>query len=318
MTSRKLYILCIILILILSIYPVSMGISTLVSCMKNGFINSEEYPKYIIPYTPISISLILSILLLPLISRFFKQYSQLIISTLAVILFAASEFGFEKIKVAESKITLPLESWQYSLCVATPETLRAIGQPMYAEYNPGYKLHFYIISIVIILAVINTVYGYIKMYSTGNFSKKRPMQAQAISVILFIGLCVYACFTAFYRNGTINISSLSAALMTIFFLVFGATVGIYTGSLLYSHRKLLSVFLPAVIASLTTLIMYIGELILMGGKLFIYGNSFLFQPIGVIPFSIIDLLIIFLSGLFTYTIMHFMKLEEEKLNLNIQ
>lgn len=301
------------IILVLSVYPVYAGVSTLSGFLKNGSISAEEYPKYIIPYTPISIALILSILLLPAFMKLFRKYAQLFISAMAVLIFAVSEFGFEKIKVVESKITLPLESWQYSLCVATPETLKAIGEPIYAEDNPGYKIHFYIISIVIILAVINTVYGFLKMYTSGNFSRKRPLLAQAVSVILFIGLCIYACFTAFYRNGTLDISALSASLMTIFFIVFGVTVGIYTGSLLYGRKRLLSVFLPAFTASLTTLIMYIGELILMGGELYVYGNGFLFQAIGIVPFSIIDLLIILMSGLITYAVLQLLKRKDEAL-----
>jgi hypothetical protein len=295
-----------------------MGITALAGFMKNGFISVADYPKYIIPYTPISIALIICVVLLPVFCRLFKRYTQLISSVIAVIIFLLTETGFERIKVVESEITLPLESWQYSLCVATPQTLKTIGEPIYARYNPGYKLHFYIISIIIILAVINTVYGFYKMYASGNFSKKRPLLVQTVSTVLFIGLCIYACFTAFYRNGTIKISALSAVLMTVFFIVFGITAGLCVGSLLYARRRVLSVFLPALTASLITFIMYLGELILMGGELFIYGDGFLFQPIGIIPFSIIDLIIILLSGVITYGIMHLLKLKEEKLKMNAQ
>jgi hypothetical protein len=42
-----------------------------------------------------------------------------------------------------------------------------------------------------------------------DFGKKRPLIVQAVSVVIFISLCIIACFTAFYRNGTINISPLA-------------------------------------------------------------------------------------------------------------
>ena len=67
---------------------------------------------------------------------------------------------------------------------------------------------------------------------------------------------------------------------------------------------ILSIIVPAITASLTTLIMYLGELILMGGKLYIYGDGLLFHAIGAIPFSVADFAIILFSGLMTYIILH--------------
>jgi hypothetical protein len=277
-----------------------MGLVTLGSYMQNGFIDAADYKKYIIPYTPICIALIISTALMPLIFKLFKRYTLPAVSFLGTALFFASEFGFEHIKVIEGYVKMPLESWQLSLCMATPEVLRSIGEPIYAANNPAFKIHFYIIAIVIILAALNVIYGLSKMLREQDFSKKRPLVAQAVSVVLFIGLCILACFTAFYRNGTINISSLSAVLMSVFFIVFGITAGIYCGSIFYGKGKLLSKIIPSITASLTTLIMYIGELVLMGGVLFKYGNGLLFEPIAAIPFSAADIAIILVSGVITY------------------
>lgn len=310
MTYRKFYMFSVIGIILASVYPIYMGIVTLNRYLQKGFIDAADYQKYIIPYTPICLALIVSAALMPLIFMLFKRYTLLAASLLGIVSYIAAEFGFEQIKVIEGYTTLPLESWQYSLCVATPQVLRSIGEPTYAENNPAFKIHFYIIAIVIILAVLNVIYGFSKMLKEQCFRKKRPLTAQTISVALFIGLCILACFTAFYRNGTLNISELSAMLMSLFFIVFGTTLGVYFGSIFYgSNKKLLSKTIPAIAASLTTLVMYIGELILMGGVLFKYGNGFLFKPIGTIPFSMIDLIIILLSGAITYFIMHFLNRE---------
>lgn len=286
-----------------SIYPTYMGIITLGSYLQNGFIDVADYKKYIIPYTPMCIALIISTAVMPLSFKLFKRYTLLVISLLGSLLFFSFEFGFEQIKVIEGYVEMPLESWQLSLCIATPEVLRSLGEPIYAANNPAFKVHFYIIAVIIILAVLNTVYGFSKMLREQDFGRKRPLIAQAVSVLVFIGLCILACFTAFYRNGTINISPLSALLMSVFFIVFGVTAGIYCGSILYGKNKLLSQVIPAITASLTTLIMYIGELMLMGGVLFRYGSGFFFAPLGMIVFSIADIAIIIASGIVTYTIM---------------
>lgn len=141
------------------------------------------------------------------------------------------------------------------------------------------------------------------MFKDRDFSKKRFLIAQGISVLIFIGLCILACFTAFYRNGSINISPLSAGLMTVFFIIFGITAGINSGSQLHSRNNFLSFTIPAITASLTTFLMYIGELILMGGVLFRYGKGLLFEPILGIPFSVVDIVIVLASGMITYFIM---------------
>ncbi len=302
MKYKNFYLLSLLTVVLVSVYPIYMGVVTLNNYLRNGSIDVADYQKYIIPYTPICIALIVSVAIMPLIFKLFKRYTLPVVSFLGIALFVTSEFGFEQIKVLEGYVEMPLEAWQLSLCMATPEVLRSLGDPIYAANNPAFKIHFYIIAMVIILAVLNVIYGFSKMLREQDFGKKRPLIAQAVSVALFIGLCILACFTSFYRNGTINISPLSALLMSIFFIVFGITVGIYCGSIFYGKSKLLSKIIPSITASLTTLIMYIGELELMDGVLFKYGKGFFFEPLGTIPFSAADIAIILFSGVITYIV----------------
>lgn len=309
----RFYILSILVILLGAAYPVYMGAVTLAAWFKQGHIASADYPKYIIPYAPISIALIIVVILMPVIYRLFKKHTLLASSILGTAVFVLTELGFEKIPVIENytSIKLPLESWQYSLCVATPEVLRSIGKPVYAENNPAFKLHFYFIALIIILAVINVVWGFTKMIREQDFAKKRPLIAQLVCVTVFLGLCILACFTAFYRNGTLTIPSLSAVLMSIFFVVFGVTSGTYLGSILYGRKKLLSGVVPSLAASATTIMMYVGELILMDGKLFIFGKGALFRPLGGTSFALTDFIIILLSGVITYFLMKLLNYKEE-------
>lgn len=309
----RFYLLSIFVILLGAAYPVYMGGVTLAAWFKQGNVASADYPKYIIPYAPISIALIIVVLLMPVIYRLFKKRTLLAASILGTAVFGLTELGFEKIPVIENytSLKLPLESWQYSLCAATPEVLRSIGKPVYAENNPAFKLHFYLIALVIILAVINVVWGFTKMIREQDFAKKRPLIAQLVCVSVFLGLCILACFTAFYRNGTLNISSLSAVLMSIFFVVFGVTAGTYIGCIFYGRKKLLSVVVPSLAASATTIIMYVGELILMDGKLFVFGKGVLFKPLGGISFAVTDFIIIILSGVITYFLMKLLNCKEE-------
>lgn len=305
MKYKSFYLLSLLVIALASSYPLYMGALTLGRFLQKGYINTLEYPKYLIPYVPICTALLTAAALMPVIFRLFRRHALAASSTLGLLVFLIAETGLEKIRVIEGTMQMPLESWQLSLCMATPEVLRSIGKPIYAAGNPAFKVHFYIISALIILVVLSTIYGISKMLREQDFSRRRPLVIQGVSILVFIGLCILACLTAFYRNGTINISPLSSILMSIFFIVFGITAGTYCGSILYGKGRLLMVLIPAAAASLTTLLMYIGELTLMGGVLFRYGSGILFEPLAPVPFSIVDIAIILFSGFSTFKIMDY-------------
>jgi hypothetical protein len=292
-----------VFLLLVSCYPIYMGVKTLLFAIEKGAVRSEDYPKYIIPYTPICIALIMVAALYPVIYKVFKKYALPVGSVLGLGIFLAAETGFEKFRVIEGYTVLPLESWQYSLCIATPEVLRAIGEPIYAENNPAFKVHFYIIAMIIVLTVIGLIHGFTRMIKENDTSRKKPLIAQAVCVTVFVGLCILACFTAFYRNGTLYISAISAFLMSLFFIVFGVTFGVYLGCIFYGLKRFWSVMLPSLAAVVTTLAMYMGELVLMNGVLFKYGRGFFFSPIGTLPFAAVDYLVMLLSGLISWLIL---------------
>lgn len=323
-TEKTVHRISMVTLIIASAYPIYMGISVLTDYLANGAVSVEEYPKYVIPYTPMCIALIIAVAVYPTIQKRFKMYGLAAVSALGVTLFLVIERYFEQIKVIDEQAYFPVDSWQYGLCIATPEVLETIGLPAFAENNPAYKMHFYLIMIVIILTVLGLLHGYSRMIRTGNTERKRALVIQTVCVVLFIGFCILACFTAFFRNGTLDLSPLSSILTGLFFVLFGVTFGTYTATLIQPQHpgregdrltetceKRLGggwrTWLPAVIAVLTTIVMYIGELVLMGGKLFRFGKGFFFEALGELPFSLCDFLIILLAGAVTWKIADWLK-----------
>ena len=213
---RIFYISSLMFLLAVSAYPIYMGVKTFMLYVQKGEIDSAAYPKYIIPYAPVCAAIILVAALFPLLYSRLKRYSLPAGSLLGVITFLGTEIGFEQMKVIKGYKQLPLEAWQYSLCVATPEVLLAVGEPIYAQNNPAYKFHFYIIAILIVLSAVSLIYGFTKMIKESDRSKIKPLIAQTVCTGVFTGLCILACFTAFWRNGTLNVSALSAFLMSLF------------------------------------------------------------------------------------------------------
>lgn len=303
-TYKKFYLFSALGAILISFYPIYMLVKVVSDYVATGAVNLMNYPKYIIPYTPIAIAVIFSVCLMPAAMALFKRLALPVISAFGIILFFMSEFALENMVVMDGvNIITRIENWQMLSCVATPQMRLTAGDVLLGNYSPAVKIHFYIISIIIILALLNITYGFSKMIKTNNYAKKIPLIAQFISLSVFLGLCIFACFTAFYRRGSIVVSPVSAILMSLFFIIMGVTSGTYLGSFFYNKNKLLSVVLPAAASLAMTLVMYVGELILLNGSLYQFGTGFLFKPVAFLPFAIADIAVMFISGIVTYIIM---------------
>lgn len=305
----KYWLFALLGVLVASYYPLSMGIRVIADMVMNGSVMKENYPKYIIPYTPVSLAVIVGVGLMPVCMKRLKKFTLAGGVLAAVLVFFAAELLFEqKVVVTGAETVTVLEDWQMFMCymppggwektVTTYKTQTAVDILM-GNYSPAFKLHFYVISIVLIITVLNCLYGFGQMIRTGEKKRLRALVLQSVCTLVFLGLCILACFTAFWRDGSLLVSPLSAGLMAVFFILLGMTAGVFAGSFLLGKGSLGAVWLPAVIASLMTFMMYIGEMILLNGHLYLFGNGFLFDSLPGIVLAPVDILIIAVSGGFT-------------------
>ena len=310
---RSYYLFSLLGVIAASAYPLYMGISVLMKIIRDGYVPLEEYPKYIIPYAPIAVSLIAGVLAIPLFQKLSRKLDLLFGAGLSIAVFFFSE-RFMETKVLVTKVLgqaqdfVSLESWQMSLCYVPPEqyetrTWKAVDV-LLGGYSPAFKMHFYLISVVIVLSLLNCFYGFAKMIRSGDYGRKKALTIQAATGVVFLGMCIWACFTAFYRTGEITVSPLSAVLMAVFFALLGVTAGVFVGSYTLGKRKLFSQTVPSVTAILVTIAMYIGETILLSGNLYRFGTGFLFEEFVNLALAPIDLIIILASGAITFLICH--------------
>ena len=305
-------------VLLLSSYPLYMGMKVIFKMQENGFVPYDEYPKYIIPYTPIALAVIFGVLIMPLLQKITRKLDLLAGSVLSLGVFFAAERYMEKGILVKSSSFVSLESWQMSLCYVPPEeyssrTWEAVDV-LLGGYSPYFKIHFYLISVVLIISLLNCLYGFAKMFLTGSYKRKNALIMQAISAVIFLAMCIWACFTAFYRTGELFVKPVSAALMIVFFALLGITVGIFAGSLTQGKKPVLSIVLPSMTALLVTLAMYIGELILLNGHLYILGRGLFFAPISKTAFSPADIMVILVSGAVTALICKILNKHKQKLS----
>lgn len=313
-TFRKYYLFSLLGVLLASCYPIYMGISVIVDMIRYGTVYAENYPKYIIPYTPIALALLVCVALIPVALKYFKKYTLLFGTVISTVLFFVFEFILERAVTVTRTVTgifSTLEDWQMYMCYVPPNSFEERTwtevDVLMGEYSPAFKLHFYIISIVLIISILNCFYGFAKMIHTGDKSRRKSLVIQSVASGSFLGMCIWACFTAFYRNGDIQVSALSAVLMSVFFVLFGVTVGIYIESFTLSKKPLLSVWLPSVSAAVVTLVMYIGEMILLSGHLYRFGDGFFFAGIPGIVLAPVDIVVILGSGVMTAIIASFVR-----------
>lgn len=303
-------------VLIASFYPLSMGVRVITDMIINGTVMKENYPKYIIPYTPISVAVIIGVLLMPLFIKLLKRLAFIGGAVSATFVFFGLELLFEKkVVVSTAETVTRLEDWQMYMCYIPPEgwgeavttykTQTAIDI-LIGDYDPAFKLHFYIISVVLVITILNSLYGFGQMIKNGDSKRLKSLIVQSVCSVTFLGLCILACFTAFWRDGSISVSPLSASLMTIFFVILGVTVGVFVGSFLLGKSKRVSIWIPSIVASLMTLLMYIGEMFLLNGHLYSFGTGFIFESIPVIILAPIDILIILASGLINLIVCYFL------------
>lgn len=306
---NRYYLLSCIGVLIVSSYPLAMGVKVIAGMIADGTVMKENYPKYIIPYTPICIAIMVSVILMPWCIGMFKRFALFGGASIATAIFFTFELLFErKVVVSTAETVTKLEDWQMYMCYVPPEgwgetvttykTQTAVDILM-GDYDPAFKLHFYLISMVLIITVLNCLYGFGQIVKSGEKKRLRSLVLQSICSFIFIGLCVLACFTAFWRDGSIQVSPLSAALMTVFFVIFGVNFGVFVGSFLLGKQKLISILIPSIAASFMTFLMYIGEMILLNGHLYSFGMGFMFGSLPGIAFAPIDLLIIPAAGCIT-------------------
>ncbi len=313
-TFRKYYLFSLLGVLLASCYPIYMGISVIVDMIRYGTVYAENYPKYIIPYTPIALALLVCVALIPVALKYFKKHALLFGTVISTVLFFVFEFILERAVTVTRTVTgifSTLEDWQMFMCYVPlnsfEERTWTEVDVLMGEYSPAFKLHFYIISIALIISILNCFYGFAKMIHTGDKSRRKSLVIQSVASGAFLGMCIWACFTAFYRNGDIQVSALSAVLMSVFFVLFGVTFGIYIESFTLNKKPLLSVWLPSVSAAVVTLVMYIGEMILLSGHLYRFGEGFFFAGIPGIVLAPVDIVVTLGSGVMTAIIASFVR-----------
>lgn len=323
-------------LLLLSAYPVIMGFNMMRHFISNGIIAPQQYSQGVIPYAAICLSLLIVTALHPILTKLFKKIQLVITTFISLGLFVAVELIFEGIKI-DTKGILPvtgtqpfnkIDVWQAALCSVSPKAIEAerIRQQAlqeaakgfdYVSGNISYKIHYFLVSFVIIALVTSIIYGFGKMVKNRDYSNKSTLILQLISGILLISLCVFANITGFFRDASPYLNPASALLTSIFFIVLGTSFGMYVGSYLINKTKIILIGVSSIASVLVCAAMYVGEFVLLDGTFYRFGENFLFAGIPNIVIAPIDIIIILLSGIISSGVLALVKKKGFKVHATI-
>ena len=321
--NRNFYFLSIAALAVLSAYPLINGVRMVYLHSANGALEPEQYAKYVVPYAAICVALLLFAALLPVFMKLKRfAFPAGLISAYGV--FFAAERFFETMQIHVTGMTLidasapaadaaiaaaTADIWQASLCAVSPVIL---GQSLtyasrdkffYVTGNTAYKIHYYLISLVLITMVGGLLYGIAKMLRDNDMSQKKPVFLRGVSAAALLALCVFANTTAFFRQAAPVQTPPASILTCLFFVILGMAAGVYTGSYLLKKRRRFGIGIPVSVSLFSVILMYIGEIAMMNGNLYRFGTGWFFDGLSGIVLAPVDTAVVLLSGALTWLIL---------------
>ncbi|MCL1805360.1 MAG: hypothetical protein FWG28_05100 [Clostridiales bacterium] len=315
--AKRFYFMSFAALAILSAYPLINGARMAYISVTSGALQPEQYAKYVVPYAAICVSLLYFAALQPLFFRLKRFAFPVGIATTYGVFFALERF-FETMQIHVAGMTLvdastlapdaagsvaaTADLWQASLCMITPViqtqslTYAALYRTYYVAGDNAYKIHYYLISLILITMVCGLIYSIAKLLRGSDRDMARPVYLRGISTAALVALCIFANTTAFFRQAAPVQTPLASSLTAVFFIALGAAVGIYAGSFLLGKGIRLGIGVPVSLSLCTTALMYAGEAAMMKGNLYRFGTGWFFRGLPGVALAAVDILIVLLSG----------------------
>ncbi len=321
---RRFYLLSLAVLLALSAYPLINGVRMAYWSIANGSIAPEQYAKYVVPYAAMGFAILLFAAFQPLLFRAGRLAFPVGLAGSVGVFFAMEQF-FERMQIRTAGMALvdpatlgvglgsiptaTVDAWQTSLCIASPLTraqsiaYTLANRTLYVMGDSGYKIHYYLIALLLIAMVCALVYGIGRMARTGERSQAKPLLLQGMATSALLALCVFANTTAFFRQADAIQTPLASVLTGVFFVGLGTAVGVYAGSFLLGRRGWLGIGVPVLLALTASALMYAGEAAMMAGGLYRFGTGWFYERLGAIPLAPVDVLVVLLAGAATWVIL---------------
>ncbi len=315
---KRFYTVSLIALVALSAYPLYHGGRMLALSLANGALEPDQLARYVVPYAAVCAGLVLFAALQPLLLRLRGRW--VLPSLMAAVygVFFAIEQVLENIQINTNGLASiqgshpapRLDMWQAMSCYISPEAVKAaelrerafIGENgfYYVVGNSAYKIHYYLISLILIVMACGLIYGLGRMFRDRDYAKKKAVILQGVSLAVLVSICAFANLTGFFCTTAPIQTPLASVLTCLFFVLLGLAAGVYTGSFLVGKGKSAALWIPSLTAAGVTVLMYVGEAVMMDGGLYRFGSGWFFAGLPGISLAPVDILIVLLSGSLTW------------------
>ncbi len=324
-TYRRYYVLLLAVLAALSAYPLTNGVRMLALSLANGVIRPEEYARYVIPYGPMCLALLVFAALQPVWPKLFGKRTLLWSTLVTLAVFVPVELFLESLPVAPGD-TLPLFAaaggghppvtisvWQSALCMISPGVVQAAALRgaafagpdgfYYVVGNAAFKIHYYFISFVLIAMICGVVHDLGRMARQPDAALRRPLVLRLAATATLTALCIFANTTGFFRDNSPIQTPAASVLTCLFFVALGVSAGVYAGSFLLKRNRLAGLALPVALSLAAGIVMYTGEAVMMFGTLYRFGTGWFFTGLPGVPVAPVDVLVVLLAGAATWAVL---------------
>jgi len=219
----------------------------------------------VIPFAAVSAAVLIGFLLLPMLRKMYVAKRGIISSVIAVCIFFALSLYAEMISARLDVIFIVMTSRMRR----SVEGIAALADYMTIPWTV--RLHYYIFSIVLILALLNFLYGLADALYRGEKLSKKAIALQGGAVACYALAYFFVRAMQFKDYDTLLLTSSSVLNAAVCFILAGIAVGLYSGS--FSKFAGLGKFISSILSSATVVALYAAEYAMLQGNLYSYHDS---------------------------------------------
>lgn len=245
----------------------------------------------VIPFAAVTAAILLGFLLLPLLRNMLSLKRHVSVSVAAVLFFCGLEYWAELIAARADALRVVMLSRRMFM----PDEIAAITRE--AMLIPtAVKIHYYIFSIVLILAVLNWLYNLSEaLYESGR-KRKKLLITQGVATACYAPAYFLVRVMQYDDYAAMRLTWGSILNAVVCFTLAATAVGLFSVSYLRFEGKMKIV--PSLLSVITVLALYGAEYAMLDRKFYSYGEN-------SIASLILHILIAAIPGLLVYLLLRF-------------
>jgi len=233
-----------------------------------AFAHYREYNvNLVIPFAAVLTAVFAGFLLLPLLHRrsLSLMKKHIIASLWAVIIFLGLEAFAEHIAAHREALWIVMTSRRFML----PEEIAALTANMTIPW--AIRAHYYLFSIILILAVLNFLYNLANNLYGDEKPCKQNIILQGLATVCYVLIYFFVGVMQYKNYQTMQLNGVSILWAAGCFILAAVVVGLYCSSLLQNSG--VGKLMPSIASGATVVALYIAELVMLEGRFYLYSNN---------------------------------------------